>query len=322
MGRGRCALLEAVFVKESTLQVLIAEDDRVSRRILQSTLAKWGYDVVVTRDGDQAWSVLQRPDAPSLAIVDWMMPGLDGLELCRRVRERHEPSRSYTYIILLTGNSQREDIITGMDAGADDYVTKPFDSGELRARLRAAQRVLDLEAQLLQSQQALQHQANHDSLTGLLNRSAILGILVKELTRAQREGKPVAVILADIDYFKRINDTHGHEAGDVALRETARTMQAAMRPYDTIGRYGGEEFLIVMPGCDEPTAAQRAEGIRRSVGKAEIIAAGQAISLTVCMGVTAWHEGSPVSTDTLIQAADAAMYSAKRSGRNRVVMTV
>ena len=303
------------------MRVLIAEDDRVSRRIIESTLAKWGYEVVVTRDGEQAWEVLQGDEAPSLAIVDWMMPGVDGLEVCRRVRARHDPSRTYTYIILLTGKGQREDIVTGMDAGADDYITKPFDSGELGARMRAAERVLQLEAKLLESQQALQHQATHDSLTNLLNRSAILSTLVKELSRSQRERAPVSVILADIDHFKRINDTLGHEAGDVALRHTAAIMQAGLRPYDSIGRYGGEEFLIVMPGCDEPTAAQRAEGIRRNVGKAIINVPGQAIQLTVCMGVTAWHPGSPANTDVLIQAADAAMYQAKRAGRNRVVIT-
>jgi len=300
------------------VRVLIAEDDPVSRRILQATLAKWGYQVIVTTDGDEAWEALRHDGAPKLAILDWMMPGLDGVDVCRRVRSAGTHGPSYTYIILLTTKTQKEDMIEGMEAGADDYITKPFDSRELKVRLRAARRVLDLESQLLATQEALRHEALHDSLTGLWNRPAILEILQKEIARGRRQGTSVGVIVADIDHFKKINDTCGHKVGDTTLRKAAEIMQSKLRPYDTIGRYGGEEFLIVMPECGVATAAARAETIRARLAQTAITVPGRTVSLTVCLGVTATSDDDRNDTDSLIQAADAAMYCAKRAGRNRV----
>ncbi len=300
------------------MRVLIAEDDPVSCRILAITLEKWGYETVVTRDGAEAWDALKRQDAPNLAILDWMMPHIDGAEVCRRVRAQREQDQPYIYLILLTAKGQKEDIVEGMSAGADDYIAKPFDSGELRARLHAAGRVLELESKLLSAYDALRHEAMHDHLTGLWNRSAILRILQKELARAERERIPVSAALADIDRFKRINDTYGHVEGDAVLRRTAEILKENLREYDAIGRYGGEEFLIVLPGCALDDAARRADQLRETLGETEFSASGEAFSITICVGVAVNDDDGTDGTDALVRAADAAMYCAKRAGRNRV----
>src|ERR671924_385299 len=198
-----------------TVNVLIAEDDMVSRRLLEAMLTRWGYEVAVTRDGVEAWEVLQGADAPPLAILDWMMPGMDGVEVCRKVRQcGQEP---YIYLLLLTTMGDKENIIEGLDAGADDYLAKPFDPHELQVRLRTGKRIMTLQAELIEAREALRVQAMHDALTGVWNRRAILEVLAKELARSRREGVPVAAAIADLDYFKRINDTYGHIVGDMVL---------------------------------------------------------------------------------------------------------
>jgi len=227
-------------------------------------LTKWGYDAVVARDGLEAWRVLQSEDYPRLAVLDWMMPGMDGVELCRRVRAAgREP---YVYILLLTARTESHDLVEGIEAGADDYLTKPFNTHELRARLRAGTRILNLQEELVRAREALREQATHDGLTGLLNRVTIMEVLHTELQRAAREKQPVSVLLADIDRFKLINDTHGHLAGDAVLSEISCRMRASLRRYDSIGRYGGEEFLIVLPGCDGAGALRQAERTRSAIG--------------------------------------------------------
>jgi diguanylate cyclase (GGDEF)-like protein len=196
-----------------------------------------------------------------LAILDWMMPGLDGVEVCRKVRQAG--GAPYVYLIMLTGRAERRDVVQGMGAGADDYLSKPFDEQELRVRLRAGRRIVDL-------QEALRTLATRDALTGTWNRRAILEILRRELARGAREGTPVGVVLADLDHFKRVNDTLGHLTGDAVLSEAARRIGAALRPYDALGRYGGEEFLIVLPGCDPEGASQVAERVRGRVAEAPV----------------------------------------------------
>src|SRR5690606_18250008 len=218
---------------------------------------KWGYDVVSCQDGTAAWQMLQQRDAPSLAILDWMMPGIDGVQVCREVRQHIvEP---YIYILLLTAKSEKTDMIIGLDSGADDYLTKPFDANELRVRLRAGRRILDLQEELIFVREKLRDQATHDSLTRLWNRAAICDILQREMDRAIRNNNPLSILLADIDHSKRINDTYGHLAGDAVLRKTAQRMKTVVRPSDGIGRYGGEEFLLVLPDCNENGAASIGE---------------------------------------------------------------
>src|SRR5712691_10640744 len=244
------------------MRILIADDSIVSRHLLDATLRKWGYEVVVACDGAEAWNALQGEDAPKLAILDWVMPGLTGLDVCRNVRADGKDKDIYTYILLLTSKSLREDLIEGMEAGADDYLTKPFDQHELKVRLRAGTRIIELQRELVGAREALREQATKDFLTRIWNRSSILDILGRELARGSRENRPVGVVLADLDHFKLVNDTYGHFAGDAVLREFARRMRSSICSYDAIGRYGGEEFLIVLPGCDADVTGKQAERMR------------------------------------------------------------
>lgn len=296
------------------MKILIAEDDPVSRRLLEATLNKWGYSVIACADGTTAWQALQQPDAPSLAILDWMMPEMDGVQVCREVRMRM--TEPYTYLILLTAKNQKADIITGLAAGADDYMIKPFDANELRMRLRAGRRILDLQAELIFAREELREQATRDSLTRLWNRAAILEILGREIDRTKRVSVPLSIILADLDHFKCINDAYGHLAGDAVLREVARRIRTALRPYDGIGRYGGEEFLLVLPDCDESGAITLAERLRAAVGDEATVLAEGMMPVTLSLGVAT----SAVVEDirAFIGAADAALYRAKDGGRNRV----
>jgi len=301
------------------VKILIADDDDVLRHVLQATLSKWGYQVVIARNGLEAWRILQAEDAPKLAILDWIMPGMDGIEVCREIRKRvHEP---YIYLILLTAKDRKKDVVAGMDSGADDYLAKPFDPDELKVRLRAGMRILDLQAELLAARERLQYQATHDSLTGLLNRAATLEALSLELERASRQGTPLSIVLADIDHFKQINDTHGHAVGDAVLCEAARRMKSSVRIYDSVGRYGGEEFLFILPGCDAASAVTQAERLRSAITDHPIELSRLTISFTLSMGLVVRLEGIPDDLDPLIQEADAALYRAKLRGRDRVVLS-
>ena len=291
------------------MKILIADDEDATRLRLEALLSKRGYEVVLARDGLEAWDVLQRNDAPTLAILDWIMPGLDGVEVCRKVRESGKAP--YIYIVMLTIRGEKQEIVAGMDAGADDYLSKPFDHDELRVRLRAGERILAL-------QEELRVKATHDDLTGVFNRGTILGILQRELDQVARSGMPVAIVLADLDDFKQVNDTHGHVMGDAVLRDAAKRLGIPMRPYDALGRYGGEEFLIVLPGCSMTGALQAAERIRAFVAGRPVDTPSGAVSITVSLGVAAVDKGQSPNLDALILAADQALYRAKRAGRNRV----
>lgn len=296
-------------------EVLIADDDPVSRRLLQVSLGNAGYRVDAAADGAEALRVLNQPDSPRLVILDWLMPGMDGVEVCRMVRaSAREP---YQYIILLTAKGHQTEIIEGLEAGADDYITKPFDLQELKARLRAGKRILELQEQLVSAREQLRIQATHDSLTGLFNRRAIQEALDREATRCRREKKPVGVIMADVDHFKLINDTYGHQAGDAVLQEIARRMSASLRAYDSVGRYGGEEFLVVVPGSDLAAAAELAERLRQGIAAQPVSTDSAMISVTVSLGV-AVSADQPGGLDDLLRRADEALYAAKDRGRNRV----
>ena len=295
------------------MKVLIADDDPVSLLLLESTLADWGYEVTVARDGIAAWEALRGALAPPIAVLDWMMPGLDGVEVCRKVR--HESDAPYVYLIMLTGKTDTRDIVQGMEAGADDYLSKPVDEQELQVRLRAGRRIVEL-------QEALRTQATRDALTGVWNRGAILKILERELNRSVREGASVGVVLADIDHFKRINDTLGHLTGDVVLQEMTTRMGAALRPYDALGRYGGEEFLIVLPGCDTAGTLTVAERVRTRISETPVQTPGGVVDVTGSLGA-ATTDGCPsTSPSALIQLADLALYRAKSAGRNRALAEV
>jgi two-component system cell cycle response regulator len=298
---------------------LIADDSIVSRHLLDATLRRWGYEVVIACDGNEAWHILESEDAPKIAILDWMMPGLTGPEVCRRVRVNAKDKDVYTYILLLSSKSQREDLIEGMESGADDYLTKPFDQHELQVRLRPGTRIIELQEELISAREELRDQATKDFLTRIWNRPSILDIFGRELQRGVRENRPVGVVLADLDHFKSVNDTYGHFAGDAVLREFVRRMSGSIRPYDAIGRYGGEEFLIILPGCDADVTGKQAERMREALANEPMWFNEESQLITCSFGATAWVPGSSATEEALIRVADDALYAAKRKGRNRVV---
>ena len=301
---------------ERRMRVLAAEDNPVLQSMLRSMLTKWGYDALTARDGDEAWRLLQAEDAPRMAILDWMMPGMDGVEVCRRVRSAgREP---YQYILLLTARTESQDLVDGMEAGADDYLTKPFNAQELRVRLRAGRRILDLQEELVLAREALREQATHDGMTGLLNRTAVLEALHNEADRASREGYPLSLLIADFDHFKKVNDTHGHLAGDAVLREGARRMKSAVRRYDALGRYGGEEFLVVLSGCDSAAAHAQANRLREAIAAEPFLVGGAFLRVTCSVGVSSRVHPAISQVDALIREADLALYAAKNQGRDRV----
>lgn len=299
------------------MKVLVADDSLVMRRLLEVSILSWGYEPVSAADGDQAWEILSGPDPPPIAILDWMMPGFSGLAICRRLRERL--AAPYVYVILLTSRGLREDIVEGLNAGADDYVVKPFDKHELEVRLRAGRRIIELQAELMSAQAKLREQAMCDSLTGIFNRASVLDALERELDRARRSDAPLGLLLLDLDHFKQLNDTRGHQFGDLALRAFTQRIQSAVRSYDTFGRYGGEEFLILAPGCGQPDLLRQAERLRTAAATSPFVIDGVSIHLTVSIGASTAEPGDRVSSLELIRAADDALYEAKRNGRNRVV---
>jgi diguanylate cyclase (GGDEF)-like protein len=302
------------------MKILIADDDRISRRKLAGMLKKWGYEVSSSADGNEAWLAMQESDAPQVLILDWMMPGMDGLEVCRKVRSlNREP---YVYILLLTSRNEKEDIVRGMEAGADDYITKPYYPHELEVRLRAGRRIVELNIALLEARNALHLQATHDSLTGLLNRAAALEKLDGEVHRCKRKHENFCAAIMDIDHFKEVNDTYGHIIGDEVLRGTATRLLGTLRPYDILGRYGGEEFLIIMSGCEGGNVLQRYERLRAALAEKPFATSKGNISITASFGIGIVMSGTKTETDTLIAAADQALYAAKKKGRNRVEIQI
>ena len=297
------------------MKVLIADDSATSRAMLRGALSHWGYEVVMAENGAEAWEILAQPDPPPLVILDWVMPHMTGPEVCRRVRETHrEPS---TYILLLTSKNTKGETVEGLEAGADDYIVKPFDQHELKVRLRAGQRIIDLQMNLLQAREELRERANKDLLTMLPNRSAITSTLEQEVARCHRDRRTVGIILLDLDHFKKVNDTYGHFAGDAVLRETASRLRHNMRPYDRVGRYGGEEFLVVLPNCDLEQAANQAERMRDRLHATSMLVDGVEMQVSASFGVTI-SDGSERSPDLFVRVADEALYRAKASGRNCV----
>jgi two-component system, cell cycle response regulator len=300
------------------MKILIADDEPVSRRMLQAMLEKWGYDVVSVQDGDAAWEKLKSPDAPRIALLDWMMPGQNGVDVCRSLRkQRPEP---YTYILLLTAKDAKESVVEGLESGADDYLTKPFNPQELKARIRVGLRLLDLEDNLVQAREDMRFKATHDTLTGVWNRGAIMETLEREISRSRREGHSLGVLIADLDHFKSVNDTYGHPVGDAVLREVSRRMQLDARSYDVVGRYGGEEVLILLPGCDARALLGKSERMREAIFQQPITTHAGDLKVTMSVGGVTTADWPHETPSQILQMVDSALYRAKKEGRNRTIM--
>jgi diguanylate cyclase (GGDEF)-like protein len=298
------------------MRILIADDEIMSRRLLQKTMERAGYQVTAVGNGRLAADELCKSEGPKLALLDWLMPELDGPGVCREVRKRKE--HSYVYMILLTSKEKKEDVVAGLESGADDYLTKPFDPEELKARVRTGMRILDLEDRLIEAREGMRFQATHDALTSIWNRGVIMELLGRELARSRREGKCTAILLGDLDHFKSVNDTYGHLAGDEVLKETARRLLSSVRSYDFVGRYGGEEFLVVLNNCDPAYGLTRAEDIRKIIALRPVQTSGGLVPITMSLGLLLSQEWGYRSAEELLQEADAALYAAKGAGRNCV----
>jgi two-component system, cell cycle response regulator len=298
------------------MRILVADDDPVSRTLLQRTLERAGYEVTAVENGRLAVEQLCRKDGPRLALLDWVMPELDGPDVCRQVRERRE--QPYVHIVLLTSKESKKEIVEGLESGADDYLVKPWDAAELKARLRTGRRILQLEDKLVEAREDMRFKATHDPLTGIFNRGVIVDLLSREVVRTHREDSCSAVLLGDVDHFKSINDTRGHVMGDEVLKEIARRILGAVRSYDYVGRYGGEEFLVVLNNCESSLALPRAEQIRQAIASGPVQTAMGPILVSMSFGVLSTKDCGLLSVEEILHEVDAALYKAKSAGRNCV----
>jgi two-component system, cell cycle response regulator len=307
------------------LKILIAEDDAVSRTILRRAVEKFGHECLATEDGERAWKLYQQTSGVDAIISDWMMPGMDGLELCRKVRSAER--EGYTYFIFLTALGDREHLLMGLEAGADDYLSKPLDRDELQVRLISAYRVTVLHRRLAYQNEELEvlnrklfEQSREDPLTRLGNRLRLREELDALQGRVERYGHNYSVVLCDVDYFKLYNDHYGHLAGDEVLQKVAETIAGQCRSGDTAHRYGGEEFLIILPEQSRESALSIADRLRRAVEDLRIPHEAKEPPgvVTVSAGVASLLAEGNKSADDVLSEADAALYRAKQTGRNRV----
>lgn len=302
-------------------RVLVAEDDLVTRMMLSATLKDWGLEVVEAVDGVEALKVLNSPSPPQLALVDWNMPIKNGLEVCRELRSNApEP---YIYVIILTSMNKSEDVVEGLDSGADDYVIKPYNPGELRVRLKAGDRIVRLQSELIDAREKLRDQANRDPMTGLFNRRAMKRKFRDRQKDPTEAGQTLSCLLLDIDHFKLINDTHGHDVGDLVIIEIGRRIREVVGTSGLVSRYGGEEFLVVFPRTENDVAARYAEELRVAIRSTPLVTEdGTAVNLTASMGLASAKLQQDDVIETYVKVADEALYEAKEGGRDRVVSGV
>jgi len=297
------------------MRVLVAEDDAVSRKILEASLRRWGHDVIAVDNGDDAWRILTGDDPPRIAVIDWMMPGLDGPEVCEQLRKRE--NQPFTFVLILTAKDNTNDIVSALNSGADDYLTKPYHPQELRSRLGAGIRLVNLTLELEDANRKLFEAAHTDFLTHIPNRSAILARLTDQISRSKRSNTPFVVALGDIDHFKLFNDEHGHKTGDDVLIQVAERLEDVKREYDAVGRYGGEEFLLVLDDVDEDSILPVADRFRLSICEKPIESDGQLLRVAMSIGALWVPPENALGVDILLHEADELLYRAKAEGRNR-----
>ena len=303
------------------MRALIADDDQIITTILSSVLSRTGMQVEVAHDGDVAWQALNSMQPPGLAILDWMMPNLDGLELCRRIRST--PRLAATYVILVTAREGRDDLVSGLDAGADDYMVKPFNMGELQARINAGVRVAKLQQDLAQKVKDLRSTRDHlavlastDVLTGAYTRRWWFDLAEKEFSRGRRYARTFSLLMADLDWFKQVNDTFGHETGDRMLNQFGEMLRNTCRRSDIIGRIGGEEFAVLVPETSAEAAQHLATRLTENCRSILIPAEAGDARCSCSLGVTEVRPDDE-RLDAVMMRADQALYAAKRAGRNQ-----
>jgi diguanylate cyclase (GGDEF)-like protein len=296
-------------------KLLVADDSAVYRKLVEQTLWEKQYEVLFAKCGREAIDIFSK-QRPSLLITDWMMPDLSGIELCESIRQRFQ--EAYTYIIILTGMTEKSELVKGLAAGADDYLTKPFDRDELLARVGVGRRVVDLHRQIEAKNRLLEQLALTDALTNLPNRRAIEDWAARQLSGAARYRFSFWIVIADLDHFKNVNDTYGHEAGDIVLRRFAEILKANSRKSDICGRIGGEEFLFSLTHTTQENAKLVINRIRAELEATKFTFDGSDLTVTASFGVTGFEGSQAPDLSQLISQADAALYSAKRLGRNRI----
>jgi two-component system, cell cycle response regulator len=302
------------------MKILVAEDDLVSRKMLMSSLASWGYEVVPADNGLLAFDLLAQPDGPRMALLDWVMPGMEGIEVCSRLRARQD--LPFRYLIVLTGRDTPEDVVKALEQGADDYVTKPWTSAELRARIGVGHRMIQLHERLEENARRLIRVAQTDDLMQIWNRPAIMRRLEEELARSNRLMLPLALFMMDVDHFKQINDRYGHLSGDTVLKEIAARIQNVCRRYDVVGRYGGEEFLAVLHNTSSADVLELAQRFRKTIAERPILVGETTLTVTASIGATWYDPQKQMNVDTLVGIADKLLYQAKEKGRNRVEFAI
>lgn len=316
LGTERSEQTAGSFLKDEvcSMNALVVEDDKAARLILQNWLESLGYEVMTAQNGEDGWSAMAGERVPKLILLDWSVPGLDGIELCRRLRARSWPY--YPYVIMIAGRNHRDDVAHALESGADDYLAKPFEIADLEARLKVAGRILMLQDQLIKDREEYRTLAMKDPLTQVWNRTAFLDLLSRELNRSVRQKTEVGLLFLDLDHFKSVNDSLGHLAGDFVLMEITRRLSKMLRSYDFIGRFGGEEFCVALPGCPSDVVGRRAEMIRCAITADPVRVGNIDIPVTVSIGATASGKSSAID---LVAVADVALYRAKTAGRNCTV---
>ncbi len=301
-------------------RVLVVEDNPVASRMLENALLSDGYEIMTAGDGIAALNILKNNFCP-IVITDWLMPRMNGIDLCRAIRNGDYPG--YVNIMIMTAMDGQDDVITGLKAGADDYISKPFNRTELAARLANVTRILDLEKSLKKASREIEILARTDPLTTIYNRRFLFEQLPREIQRCRRYQHPLSIMMCDIDDFKAVNDSHGHHIGDLVLREFASRLSAWTRcDIDWLARYGGEEFLVVLPEIRVAEAAGVGERLRREMAARPMNANGFNLEVTASFGITGFDLVPDPEPDPelFISRADALMYEAKKNGKNRVMV--
>ena len=307
----------------ATARVLIVDDHEDNVELLRARLESWGYQTISAKDGQEALSTIES-QLPDLVLLDIMMPKIDGIEVARRVKQN--PNLPFIPIIMQTALDSTENKVEGLEAGADDYITKPIDFPELKARLQSMLRIKRLqeeleerERELLEANERLRHMSQTDALTGLDNRRQIETRIEEMFEHAKRLNEPFSVVMVDLDRFKSVNDTYGHQAGDAVLRQLARILKQEVREIDHAGRYGGEEFILLLTGTVLDAAVTFAERVRKAIEAHTFTFDGTSIQRTASFGVAMWPHPKIANCDELVRAADESLYVAKETGRNRVI---